>query len=109
MDGTDLETIIAAMVGRDLGEMFPHVPHEPGAPVLELSRSWPGTRSARADLVVRRGEILGIAGLVGAGRTDCSARSSGSTRSSSGRVVVKGIERQPRDPPAADRARASGS
>jgi ribose transport system ATP-binding protein len=64
------DAIVRAMVGRDLGEMFPRVPHEPGEPILEL-RGLSGLRSPRGvDLVVRRGEILGLAGLVGAGRSE---------------------------------------
>jgi ribose transport system ATP-binding protein len=66
---TDLKSIIAHMVGRDLDELFPRVPHTPAEPILELEELR-GSRSARpATLTLRRCEILGIAGLVGAGRT----------------------------------------
>ena len=63
------------MVGRDLDELFPHVPHTPGEPILELD----GLRvrksgDGRRTWSLRRGEILGIAGLVGAGRTTPGAR-----------------------------------
>ena len=67
------------MVGREVTELFPRVPHTPGEPVLELS-DWRGRRGQSVDLTVRRGEILGIAGLVGAGRTELLRASSGSTR-----------------------------
>jgi ribose transport system ATP-binding protein len=70
MEGTAMATIIAQMVGRELNDLFPHVPHEPGEPVLELTGLAGGTLPRKADLTVRRGEILGIAGLVGAGRTE---------------------------------------
>jgi ribose transport system ATP-binding protein len=66
---TDLRSIIGHMVGRDLGELFPRVPHEPGEPVLELKDFRASTRGRPANLDLRRGEILGLAGLVGAGRT----------------------------------------
>jgi ribose transport system ATP-binding protein len=69
MDATDLQSIIAHMVGRNLDELFPRIPHEPGEPILTLEE-FRGKKTARpANLILRRGEILGIAGLVGAGRT----------------------------------------
>jgi ribose transport system ATP-binding protein len=61
--------IIHWMVGRELEDMFPRVPHESAEPLLELSGiSAQGVESASIQL--RRGEILGIAGLIGAGRTE---------------------------------------
>jgi ribose transport system ATP-binding protein len=67
--GIELKSIIAQMVGRDLEELFPHVPHQAGETMLELDSVLGRKRSTPASLVVRRGEIVGIAGLVGAGRT----------------------------------------
>ena len=60
---TDLKSIIAAMVGRDLDELFPRVPHTPGEPILELDQLRVRKSARPASLVLRRGEILGIAGL----------------------------------------------
>jgi ribose transport system ATP-binding protein len=91
MAGTELATIIAQMVGRDLTDMFPHVPHTPGGPVLELSGLARKTVLKRADLTVRRGEILGIAGLVGAGRTELLRTIFGLDAVRSGAVKVKGV------------------
>ena len=69
MAGTSLKQIVEWMVGRKLDEMFPRVPHSIGEPILELDKlASPGVRSASFQL--RRGEILGIAGLIGAGRTE---------------------------------------
>ena len=67
--GTEMKSIITQMVGRELEELFPRVPHSAGEPILVLEglRVW--KTGSPASLVVRRGEILGIAGLVGAGRT----------------------------------------
>ena len=62
--------LIASMVGRDLDELFPTVPHEPGTPILELSSLTGWNLPKGVDLTLRRGEVLGISGLVGAGRTE---------------------------------------
>jgi ribose transport system ATP-binding protein len=65
-----LEHIIELMVGRRLTEQFPHVPHAPGAPILELTDLWGVDLPRGVSLTLHRGEILGIAGIVGAGRTE---------------------------------------
>lgn len=68
-DVSDLE-IVSLMVGRKVEDLFPSVPHEPGEGVLSLA-GLSGREIPRAvDLEVRRGEIFGLAGLVGAGRTE---------------------------------------
>ncbi len=89
--GTPSSTIIGQMVGRDLTELFPKIPRQAGGPVLDLSgvsgRSVPG----RADLVLRRGEVLGIAGLVGAGRTELLRAIFGLDPVKAGTVRVKGL------------------
>ena len=70
MTDTSRAELIEAMVGRTLDEAFPRVTHEPGEPLLELDRICGARLPRDASMVLRRGEILGIAGLVGAGRTE---------------------------------------
>ena len=68
--GTAPAVIIEQMVGRSLRDLYPRVPHTPGEPVLEVRRLSGRPLPLAADLTVRRGEILGLFGLVGAGRTE---------------------------------------
>ena len=72
-------------------ELFPKVPQEPGEPVLDLSGVRGRRLPRRADLTLRRGEILGIAGLVGAGRTELLRAVFGLDEVRSGAVTVKGV------------------
>ncbi|MAZ85320.1 MAG: D-xylose ABC transporter ATP-binding protein [Hoeflea sp.] len=69
--GITRDKMISMMIGRDVKQFYEKRPHEVRAPVLEIRNV--GTRTfphARASLTVHEGEILGLAGLVGAGRTE---------------------------------------
>jgi ABC-type sugar transport system ATPase subunit len=61
--------LIELMVGRPLESEFPRVATQPGAVCLEV-RHLSGGRIREASFFVRRGEVLGLAGLMGAGRTE---------------------------------------
>ena len=58
--------IVRLMVGRDVTELFPRTPRQIGETILQVDGLDPGN----AIFALHRGEILGIAGLVGAGRTE---------------------------------------
>jgi ribose transport system ATP-binding protein len=62
--------IIEAMVGRHVEEMYPRVEHARSEPLLVVKDLRGDGAPRQANLVLHRGEILGIAGLVGAGRTE---------------------------------------
>lgn len=67
----DHEAMVRLMVGRDISQFYSRKPHAPGQTVLELRNlvtpTWP---QHVLNLSVRAGEIVGVAGLVGAGRTE---------------------------------------
>jgi len=77
------------MVGRKLDEMFPHVPHSPTEPILSLEKLCGDPLPTDVDLELRRGEILGIAGLVGAGRTELLRTIFGLSPVHSGKIRVQ--------------------
>ena len=62
--------IVSLMVGRDVSELFPSVPHTPGEVVLQVRGLSGKSSPSDVSFDLRRGEILGIAGLIGAGRTE---------------------------------------
>ncbi|MDQ3667712.1 MAG: ATP-binding cassette domain-containing protein, partial [Acidobacteriota bacterium] len=73
----DESSIIARMVGREVGDIFPAVDHAHGEVVFEVENmsvadpDVPGKKLVeKVSFSVRRGEVLGIAGLMGAGRSD---------------------------------------
>ncbi|MDZ7301251.1 MAG: sugar ABC transporter ATP-binding protein [candidate division KSB1 bacterium] len=62
--------IISLMVGREVTDLYPRSPRTPGEAVLAISDLAGISKPTSASLVLHRGEVLGIAGLVGAGRTE---------------------------------------
>jgi len=83
--------LISLMVGRELSSVFPKREVQIGETVLELravSSRVSGVRNV--SLEVRRGEILGIAGLVGSGRTQLAETMFGLTPADSGQIVLRG-------------------
>ena len=85
------EQIIERMVGRSLTDQFPKVPHEAGEPVLELKDVAGVDLPRGVSLTLRRGEIVGIAGIVGAGRTELLRAVFGLDAVRSGAIVVKAV------------------
>ncbi|MFO0825709.1 MAG: sugar ABC transporter ATP-binding protein [Gemmataceae bacterium] len=64
------DAIIEMMVGRSVAEQYPHTPHSIGGVILELTQLCGEPLPIGVDISLRRGEILGIAGIVGSGRTE---------------------------------------
>ncbi|GCD37862.1 ribose import ATP-binding protein RbsA 2 [Streptomyces chrestomyceticus JCM 4735] len=108
--GTDEDELIRLMVGRDIAEQYPRQrPDEPGAPLLRvhgLTRRGPNGTPVFEDIgfEVRAGEVVGLAGLVGAGRTEVARAVFGVDRYDAGSVEVDGKVLAPGDVRAAMRA-----
>jgi ribose transport system ATP-binding protein len=92
--------IVSLMVGRDVKELFPQVQHECGEPILSLDRLSGRSIPRDVSFQLHRGEILGIAGLVGAGRTELLRTLYGLDPVRSGKVRIQTME-----PTATPRAR----
>ncbi|EHD9884422.1 galactose/methyl galactoside ABC transporter ATP-binding protein MglA [Salmonella enterica] len=92
LEGLDMDKIIAMMVGRSLNQRFPDKENKPGDVILEVrhltSLRQPSIRDVSFDL--HKGEILGIAGLVGAKRTDIVETLFGIREKSSGTITLHG-------------------
>ncbi|MGB6043667.1 MAG: sugar ABC transporter ATP-binding protein [Pirellulales bacterium] len=92
--------LIEMMVGREIEDEFPKHHHEIGEPRLVVNNLCRGRAVQGVSFNVRRGEVLGVTGLVGAGRTETARLIFGADRAESGSVWLDGVElrlRQPRD------------
>ncbi len=98
------ERISAAMVGRSLGEYFRKVPVPIGQVRLELRDLVTDRSRHQISLSVRAGEIVGLAGLVGAGRSELLETIAGGRRVHGGRVLVDDAPLTARSPGQAIRA-----
>lgn len=99
-----IDELIRLMVGRPVGDHFPRRRAPPGVEVLRVSGL--SRRGVLHDIAfsVRRGEIVGISGLLGAGRTELARAIFGADRSDEGDIQVKGRAALVRSPAAAIRA-----
>jgi len=99
-----VRTIVEAMVGRSMEQMFPPLPQPQDEIVLEIKGlSSPDGRFSDVSFSVRKGEIFGIAGLIGAGRTELVRAISGADPIKSGTISLNGNKITPNSPRAAIR------
>lgn len=98
------QTLIARMVGRELGLCFNRSPCERGDVLLEVRQLGKQGRFGQVSFQVRRGEILGLAGLLGAGRTDVVTALGGLAPADDGEILVGGAPVRIRRPADAMRA-----
>jgi len=86
------EEIIRLMVGRKI-DLYPRQDTVVGAPVLEVRHLSDGRYIQDINFTVRRGEIVGMAGLIGAGRTEVARMIFGIDSKKSGQILVEGVQR----------------
>jgi ABC-type sugar transport system ATPase subunit len=86
----DKATLVQLMVGRPLEQLFARQPHPPGEAILEVRNL--SRRGAFTDVsfTLHRGEVLGIAGLIGAGRSELAEAIYGIMPADGGEILVRG-------------------
>ena len=98
-DQMEMNQVIELMIGRKLSTMFPPRTVEIGEEILRVEEL-EGEAFRRISFSVRRGEVLGISGLVGSGRSEIVRAIFGADRKKSGKVYLNGKEvtiRSPKD------------
>ena len=90
MRGTGIDQLVSLMTGRHVADLYPRVARKLGAPVLEATRLERLPRLRPTTFSLRNGEIFGLAGLIGAGRTDLVRAVFGLDRAAAGQVAVFG-------------------
>lgn len=98
-DQMEMNQVIEMMIGRKLSTMFPPRTVEIGEEILRVEEL-EGEAFRRISFSVRRGEVLGISGLVGSGRSEIVRAIFGADRKKSGKVYLNGKEvtiRSPKD------------
>jgi ribose transport system ATP-binding protein len=90
--------LVRLMANRDLSEQFPKVRAARGPELLRVEHLSRGGALSDISLTLHAGEVLGIAGLVGAGRTELARAIAGADRYDHGRLLVDGAQVQLRGP-----------
>ena len=103
-EDTTLDEIISNMVGREIKEKFPRVTCDKGRLVLKVSNLNAGRMVRDVDFSLYEGEIVGFAGLMGAGRTETTRAIFGIDPKESGQFFLDGKEIMIRRPEDAIRA-----
>lgn len=98
VDGITNADLITAMVGREINDLFPKPEIEIGEEVLRVEGLSRTGYFKNVSFSVKKGEILGLTGLVGAGRTETVEAVFGITKLDSGKIYLEGKEVQIQKP-----------
>ena len=94
-----IDKIISLMVGRIIFESAPEIPENPSEEVvLEVRNLNLGKALRKVNFKLKKGEILGFAGLMGAGRTDVARAIFGADKIDSGEIFINGKQVQIKNP-----------
>lgn len=91
IEDTDTNDVVAAMIGREHGQVFPDRATIDGTPILSVTNI-DGFRLRNVSIEARAGRVLGIAGLAGSGRSELLKIISGAERAHRGSVMLNGVE-----------------
>ena len=94
----DVDKVITLMVGRKMGNIFPKVDCPIGDVILKVENLSSGKAFRNVSFELHRGEILGFAGLVGAGRTEVVETIFGMRNKTGGKIIKDGVELDIRTP-----------
>ena len=93
-----MDEIISHMVGREISEKYPRISVETGKEILSVHKLNAGRMVRNISFSVKAGEIVGIAGLMGAGRTETTRAIFGADKKTSGQIMLDGKEVKVDDP-----------
>lgn len=91
---TNQDELIQLMVGRAMSEVYPQRPAHTGSEILMETKGLTGNGVKDISLVIKKGEVLGLGGLVGAGRTEFAQLLFGAAKVESGEIWLKGKQVQ---------------
>jgi ribose transport system ATP-binding protein len=95
---TNIDELVPLMVGRELTETFPERNFAISDEIILEMSDVCGAGNENINIKVRKGEVLGLGGLVGAGRTELAQMIFGAARKTSGKIFFKGSEINPKSP-----------
>lgn len=96
---SNVDELIKLMVGRELKETFPgRNPIRKDASIVFEARNVSGNGDKNINIKIRRGEVLGLGGLVGAGRTEFAQLIFGAVNKTEGKFIFNGKEINPKSP-----------
>ncbi len=94
----DSQTLIKLMVGREISELFPSFNIEIGQTLISIKNLGRKNVFSEVNFEVKGGEVLGLAGLVGAGRSEIARAIAGLDKIDAGTIEIEGVEAQINSP-----------